>query len=377
MAAKPNNKIYRGPVDIGAFRKIRLMRPDNFKGKYVVFWADAANKAYDTKRESCRTAELAEAEAYFDDFCNTVRQATQTVALGAGGGKTAVIIPSVDELCRRWLDHVTPAGKDKTGRNVLGNPRRLLGHHGGDQVTAKMLQAYGEERRREKDAANNTIRRELGGLRTVLKWAARQKLISHDDVPEFDEAVMPAEGSPRDLFLDEAQQKYVWDQALVWPDKRIKLFVCLGLETAARREAIVELTWDRIDMVLGQIDYRMPGRRTTRKRRVKGLPVSDRLMPVIKEAWLAAPKDATGRATGPVVGFKRADNVGAYFRPFSRAIGLPWVTPHVLRHSWGSLKAMKGVSLYDIAKVMGDTLATIEKYYLHLTPDHLKRAVNA
>ena len=53
-----------------------------------------------------------------------------------------------------------------------------------------------------------------------------------------------------------------------------------------------------------------------------------------------------------------------------------WVTPHVLRHTYGSLAAMAGVPLWDVSKVMGDTITTIEAHYLHLTPDHLRAAVN-
>jgi hypothetical protein len=48
----------------------------------------------------------------------------------------------------------------------------------------------------------------------------------------------------------------------------------------------------------------------------------------------------------------------------------------VLRHTWGSLKAMKGGNLYDIANVMADKITTIEAYYLHLTPDYQRRIVN-
>jgi integrase len=57
-------------------------------------------------------------------------------------------------------------------------------------------------------------------------------------------------------------------------------------------------------------------------------------------------------------------------------LGVPWVTPHVLRHTWASLAAMNGVSLWDIAQVLGDTIATVEANYLHLTPGHLRGAIN-
>jgi integrase len=97
-------------------------------------------------------------------------------------------------------------------------------------------------------------------------------------------------------------------------------------------------------------------------------------MPILKEAWLRAPKDAAGHPWGRVIG---VNHIGDAFARFARTTSTPWVTPHVLRHTWGSLKAMRGVPLYDIAQVMGDTMATIEANYLHLSPDHLRRAVNA
>jgi integrase len=149
------------------------------------------------------------------------------------------------------------------------------------------------------------------------------------------------------------------------------LFVALGLETAARREAIMELTWDRIDLAGGSIDYHRPGRRITKKRRVTGLPISARLRPVLEAAWARAPKDAQGRACGLVLaGAGAGAGAGALRKPFWRftsAIGMRWVTPHVLRHTWGSISIMAGGSLYDIAEFMGDTVATISKVYLHLT----------
>ena len=45
---------------------------------------------------------------------------------------------------------------------------------------------------------------------------------------------------------------------------------------------------------------------------------------------------------------------------------LAWVTPHVMRHTFASLLASSGVSLYKIAKWLGDTPATTEKHYAHL-----------
>lgn len=50
------------------------------------------------------------------------------------------------------------------------------------------------------------------------------------------------------------------------------------------------------------------------------------------------------------------------------SIGYEWVTPHIMRHSFTSLLAIKGCSLFKIAQWLGDTLATTEKHYAHLLP---------
>lgn len=357
--------------DIGTYRKIRL-KP-NAKGYYEIWWTDAA-AGYATKRESCRTKDLAQAETYLAAFCADARAQTAVT--------TAPRAPTVEELCQGWLLFVEAQGKAKVGRYVLTAVRRELGHYTADQLDGLVLQDYARLRGR----SQGTIRRELGGLRTVLIWAADTRQIDRNDVPTFKRVIPPA-GPPRSRFLDETQEQQFWAAAMSWGEARrwvrrqdressyrVMLFVALGLETAARRGAILELTWDRVDLGRGTIDYRIPKGRLTKKRRVQGLPISDRLMPVLKEAWLRAPKDAAGHAQGRVIG---CNYIGPAFARFAREAGLGWVTPHVLRHTWGSLKAMKGVPLYDIAQVMGDTMATIEANYLHLSPDHLRRAVNA
>jgi integrase len=258
----------------------------------------------------------------------------------------------------------------RTGRNVLSPVRRLLGHLPPAQVDMQTLQDYAKQRA----VKPGTVRRELGGLRTVLRWAAKQKLITADAMPVIDKDVLPPEGPPRDKFLSETQEQALWSQAMTWPDARVKLFVALGLETAARREAILDLTWDRVDLSLKQIDYRVPGKRVTKKRRTR-VPISDRLLPVILDAYANSRMvlQGDGFSHGPVVGMT---DIKKPLAKFALASGCPWVTAHVLRHTWGSLKAMKGAALYDIAKVMGDKIETIEKYYLHLTPDHLRSVVN-
>ena len=50
-------------------------------------------------------------------------------------------------------------------------------------------------------------------------------------------------------------------------------------------------------------------------------------------------------------------------------------TPHVMRHTAATLMLRAGVSLWDTAGVLGDTVATVEKYYGHHAAAHLSSAV--
>ncbi|MGC9327935.1 MAG: tyrosine-type recombinase/integrase [Candidatus Hinthialibacter sp.] len=55
---------------------------------------------------------------------------------------------------------------------------------------------------------------------------------------------------------------------------------------------------------------------------------------------------------------------------------LEWVTPHVLRHTFGSILAQEGIPIQQIAKLMGhsDIRVTI-KHYTALLPSNLDIAM--
>lgn len=52
------------------------------------------------------------------------------------------------------------------------------------------------------------------------------------------------------------------------------------------------------------------------------------------------------------------------------------VTPHILRHTFGSWLAQQDVQLMKIAALMGDTEETVRTHYVHLLPSDLDEAVS-
>lgn len=57
--------------------------------------------------------------------------------------------------------------------------------------------------------------------------------------------------------------------------------------------------------------------------------------------------------------------------------GTRWPDLHIhdLRRTWATLAARRGVALWQIAGVLGDTVEAVGAHYAHHAPDHLRGAV--
>jgi integrase len=56
------------------------------------------------------------------------------------------------------------------------------------------------------------------------------------------------------------------------------------------------------------------------------------------------------------------------FADFMQAQGVPWVTPHIMRHSFASILANSGASIFLIAECLGDDVRVVQRHYAKLSP---------
>jgi integrase len=149
----------------------------------------------------------------------------------------------------------------------------------------------------------------------------------------------------------------------------IELFILIAKNTAARSEAILDLTWDRVKH--GRIDFNVPGKPRTRKRRPE-VPITPELSAALHEAKKGAQTPYVVEYAGkPVRSIKKA------FRRAAIRAGLPDVSPHVLRHSVATWLAGDGVPLSQIAGMLGNSEKMVEKVYAKFTPGFLAKAVKS
>jgi integrase len=212
--------------------------------------------------------------------------------------------------------------------------------------------------------APGTIRGELGRLKTCFNWHADPKraTISAADVPLFD---LPADSPPRYRWLRAEEIKRLMTSVVEWRVdgrlSRVERFLWLALETAARLTAILELTWGRVDFELNTITYNVPGRRITKKRRAT-VPISAALRPVLLQAYEERDGDLVCGYTSPSVVWHAVQAVAKHAK-------VDDVSPHVMRHTAATHMLRNGVPIWYVAKILGDTVASVEKVYGHHVPD--------
>ncbi|MEQ9823222.1 MAG: site-specific integrase [Puniceicoccaceae bacterium] len=274
-----------------------------------------------------------------------------------------------DDVIKRYLDH-----KDDTYESDYRSRQAFqslvvsldpisdyFGSYSPESISRQQSREYIEFQRKN-EKANATIRRQLAIFTAALNFAHAEGWIGKVPILE-----KPKEPPPKDKWMTPEQVRTFLDQCRT---PHIRLFTQLALHTLSRKAAILDLKWSQVDLDRRLINFNPPGRTQTKKRRVP-VGINDNLYSALKEA-------AEFGQTEYVIEFngKRViDNKKAFARVAKRA-GMPWVTPHVLRHTGATLLAQRGVPLWEIAGIMGDRLTTVEKHYAKHHPDYLKKAID-
>lgn len=343
------------------------LKPDPASGVFYLHWTEPGphGQRGRSKRVSTRTRDLAAAKAFLGQWLLMEREAP------AAPGQ----VFTVAELWTLYREkHVE---KHVEAVDTADYAWANLEPHFGALTLAEVAGAVeGYERKRtsgeigRKSSKPSTVRRELVTLRAAINWCAdpKRQVIAAADVPAFD---LPSEGAPRDRWLRVPEVQKLLDAAVALRRggrmSKGERFLWLALETAGRKEALLELTWDRVDFDIGIIDLNRPGRRVTKKRRAI-VAISDALRPVLERMKREAVNDHV------------LDNEADVWRTvagIAERAGIPDVSPHVLRHTAATHMARRGVPLWTIAKVLGNSLAMVEKVYAKWQPDAGRSAVNA
>ena len=207
-------------------------------------------------------------------------------------------------------------------------------------------------------------------IRMILAYgkAAINRAVRKGEIlaaPFIDLSLAP-DGEPRERILAKDEMAALLTAA---EEPYLRLYMLLAIGTAARPEAILELTSFQCDTKRRLIRLNPPGRKQTKKRRPT-IPMCDFLLSVLQRV---PPGCLITYQNRPLKGIK-----AAFLRARDRAGLDRAVVPYTLRHTVASEMRARGVPVWEVAGFLGHTSGykTTERY-AKFGPDHLSDAVRA
>lgn len=254
-----------------------------------------------------------------------------------------------------YVEHRRDRLAFKQLRNACRRVVERIGHLPAAGVRAADVRAYAARRKAE-GMAPGTIAEELRKLNTALRWAESEELIAR--APKIR---TPPGGAARRRYLSVEECARLVAAAKT---PHVRLFILIALHTGARRDAILELEWSRVDLERGVVDF---GRKEGGKERAV-VPATATLLEVLREAHAC-------RRTPFVIEYAgaRVKSMLTGWRLTLRRAGIAHCTRHDLRRTAGSLLVQAGVPMEVVARMLGhSSIATTSRVYAHLRTEDLR-----
>jgi integrase len=311
------------------------------RGKRVIEYTDAAGHRF---RRSLGTSDAGLAEARAREYWAAI---------------TAAPTERIKDLWKVYLtDRMEEVARKDRFKATWAALEPHFGHRLGTAITANDCRAY-HQARKKAGKSDSTARTELELLRACLNKTLGERAPS---------LWMPPASKPRSNFLTPA------DLAKVHADARsphVELFIELAIATGARMSALLDLTWDRVDLENGFVDLMPAGRIITNKQRAV-VPLTKRAMKALKEA-------EAGALSGHVIEFngKPIKSIKKALERISERTSVDF-SAHVLRHTAGVWMAKADVPMQKIAQYLGHTSSKVtERVYARYSPSFMRDAANA
>ncbi|MCS6329506.1 MAG: site-specific integrase, partial [Nitrospira sp.] len=229
----------------------------------------------------------------------------------------------------------------------------------------KEIAAY-KWKRQQAGAAPATIVKELALMKTAFNIAIREWEWCRDN--PVCRVSMGKVNNARVRYCDDETLARIYQACPIW----LQPIVMLARYTGLRRENVVCLQWEQVDMARGLIilDHTKNGDRL-------GIPLCDPALRTLETVRPSRPL-----ASGPVFLQHTEDRepvtpdmVTTAFRRACESVGVTNFRFHDLRHTFASALVQKGVDLYRVQRLLGHRDGRMTQRYAHLAPENLREAV--
>lgn len=314
-----------------------------FRGGFCVYWyVDGKRTRHQLAARSRKEAEAEAIDVY----------RRETYSRSPKGANIADI----------WEAYRKDLGGRPTAETMGYTGKAVLAHFGAyrpDQVSTDLCRDY-SAKRTAAGISQGSVHTELGHLRSALRFAVKARIIER--APDIER---PAKPTPKERYLTKDEVGALIEAANA---PHIRLAIHLLFATAGRVGAVLDLTWDRVDMERGTINLRIEDAKTRKGRAI--VPINRGLM--------AALQSAREAAISPYVIEHAGGKVGSIRKGFEGAVSrakLADVTLHTIRHSSAVAMVSSGIPMEQVAQFLGHSnLAITYSTYGRFAPEHLHGA---
>ncbi len=259
-------------------------------------------------------------------------------------------------------------------KDILGNPRVC-------EIDAELVAEWREHLDTKGSNLNGkgplsvaSKRGHLLILKAFLNWAKEQGLVKGDPLERIRRQTVVKVTKVQDFLTEEEREKLLATEA---PDY-VKLILYLGFFAGLREGEMLALNpkwiWLAEDGKSGKIDVQdtpitftdgKQGVWQPKGRRRRSIPMHPRLVEFIRgygirSPWMIAPHKEFWPAENKKSSRYSAHRAMEFLCARAKVRKLNF---HILRHSFGTHLAMKGVPLVTIAAMLGDRLSVVEDHY--------------
>ena len=213
-----------------------------------------------------------------------------------------------------------------------------------------------------------TVNYELRVIDTFLRWAIKRNYLAANPASGLERLRIPKRALPKFMTAEELRTLFAHAT-----DEERRLFMAILLSGMRRGEAEF-LTWDDVSFDLGVILIREKADLEWQpKTDERIIPLSPMLDQLLREQRAVS---AAGRWVFPNREGHRDTHILEKLKRICRRAGIRQSTVHALRHSFGAHLRMAGVSLADIADLLGHRDLATTQIYAKVQQDHLRKAVS-
>jgi len=272
------------------------------------------------------------------------------------------------EFLKEYIAHIEARKTEASTRRdecSIARLKTVFGSFRLKDITTGMVQKYVDDRMHEMTRYRRlprpaTINRELMCLSAIFREAVKRDYVDRNPVRGVKQM---AEQNQMLRYLSDEEEAAL----LKVCNTGLRPVVICALHTGMRREEILSMTWESVDL-----DERLVCVRFSKSKKKRFIPINEELLELLKS--LPRLKDCPYVFANPETRDRWCDQkvAWAYAVRKSKVKGIRF---HDLRHTFASRLMQRGVPLKAVQELLGHGSIVMTMRYAHLAPGDLRHAV--